>query len=72
MTSIEWNNGVYYRYTDWLQQVLGCEGGPGMGAARPWCHHFGVTPFYDTNPTKKDATGLTSLEMFSTLEWTKM
>ena len=22
------------------------------GAARPGCHHFGVTPFYDTNQTK--------------------
>ena len=23
------------------------------GAARPGCHHFGVTPFNDTNRTKK-------------------
>ena len=24
------------------------KGGGAGGAARPWCHHFGVTPFYDT------------------------
>ena len=35
------------------------------GAARSRCHHFGVTPFYDTNRTKKKTTCLTSLEMFS-------
>ena len=40
--------------------------------ACPECHHFGVTPFYDTNRTKKKTTiCLISLEMLSTLEWTK-
>ena len=44
----------------------------GGGAARPGCHHFGVTPFYDNNRTKKKSRiCLTSLEMFITLEWTK-
>ena len=42
------------------------------GAARPGSHHFEVTLFYDNNRTKtKTRICLTSLEMFSTLEWTK-
>ena len=42
------------------------------GTACPECHHFGVTPFYDTNRTKKKTTMcLISLKMLSTLEWTK-
>ena len=42
------------------------------GAARPECHHFGVTPLYDNNRTKKKTRiCLTSSEMISTLEWTK-
>ena len=41
------------------------------GAAHPGCHHFKVTPFWDTNTTKKETTiSLTSLEIRSTLEWT--
>ena len=33
------------------------------GAAHPVCHHFGVTPFYDNNRTKKKTRiCLTSLE----------
>ena len=42
------------------------------GGARSGCHYFEVTPFYDNNRTKKKTTVcLTSLEMFSILEWTK-
>ena len=41
------------------------------GAAYPGCHHFEVTPFYDVNRTKKKTIYLTSLEMVSTLKWTK-
>ena len=48
------------------------EGGGVGEAARPGCHHFGVTPFYDTNQTKKKTTlCLKLLEMFSKLKWTK-
>ena len=44
----------------------------GGGAARPGCHDFGVTPFYDTNRTKKKTTlCLVSLKMLSTMKWTK-
>ena len=44
---------------------LSAEGSSGVatGAARPGCHHFGVTPFYDASRAK--------LEMFSTVEWTE-
>ena len=41
------------------------------GAARPWFHRFGVTPFYDTNQTMKTTIRLKSLELFRTPEWTK-
>ena len=42
-------------------------------AARFGCHHFGVTPFYDTNRTikKTKICLILSSEMFSALEWTK-
>ena len=46
-------------------------GEAGEKSARPGCHHFGVTLFYDTNWTKtKKIVWYISLEMFSTLEWT--
>ena len=49
--------------------ISGIVNGVGVGAARPGCHHVGVTPFYDNNRTKKKTRiCLTSLEMFSTLE----
>ena len=45
------------------------------GEGRPGSHHFGVTPFYDTNRTKKKKKKtrirLIPLEIFSALERTK-
>ena len=44
----------------------------GGRGARPGCHHFRVTPFYDTNQTKNKTTMcLISSKMLITLKWTK-
>ena len=68
-------NSFIINYCDCTVQRRYVNCGSGVarrGAAAPWCHHFGLTPFYDTNGTKKKTTiRLIPLEMFSTLEWTK-